>query len=56
MKNSTKEAELITKFSSNGWVDWICTSCNKIIYNDNVHVTLDWGYCPYCGKKFKEES
>lgn len=55
MENSNNEAKLITKFADNGWLDWICTNCNKTIYNDDVHVTLDWKSCPYCGKKFKKD-
>ena len=56
MENSDKETKLITKIADNGWLDWICTSCNKVIYNDDIHVKLNWDFCPKCGKRFKKRS
>ena len=38
-------------FAPNGWVDWFCGACKKRVHNDDVHVSLDWKYCPYCGDK-----
>ena len=48
-----KTAYLLCHFAKNGWMDWFCSACgDKPIYNDDVHVSVDWKYCPYCGAKF----
>lgn len=39
----------IWKLADNGWVDWICPKCGWR-YNDDIHVTLDYKYCPMCGE------
>ena len=52
MENSNNEAKLITKFADNGWLDWICTNCHEVIYNDDVHIHLNWKFCPLCGHRF----
>lgn len=38
----------IWKLADNGWADWICPECGWR-YNDDIHVTLDYKYCPMCG-------
>ena len=35
----------------NGWLNWYCTSCKSLVHNDDIHVQLDFKYCPYCGTK-----
>ena len=44
-----------SEFASNGWLDWFCPDCGKKVWNDDVHVSLDWNYCPLCGSKMYEE-
>ena len=48
------ETTLLIRFASNGWLDWLCEKCDKVIHNNDVHVNLDWKYCPYCGCHFKD--
>lgn len=40
----------LTKFANNGWLDWYCPHCGRWVLNEDVHVTLGWKYCPYCGE------
>ena len=40
----------IWKLADNGWVDWICPKCGWR-YNDDIHVTLNYKYCPMCGER-----
>lgn len=37
-------------FSANGWADKVCVKCGRS-HNDDVQVSLDWEYCPWCGRK-----
>lgn len=37
-----------------GWIKHICTSCGYTKRTD-VHVSLDWKYCPMCGAKMDLE-
>lgn len=43
----------IHKFADNGWMDHICPICG-FTENTDVHVQLDWNYCPNCGARMKE--
>ena len=43
----------IWKLADNGWADWICPKCGWK-YNDDIHVTLDYKYCPMCGEYLGE--
>lgn len=43
----------IWKLADNGWADWICPKCGWR-YNDDIHVTLDYKYCPMCGEYLGE--
>lgn len=42
------------EFADNGWLDWICPDCDTVVWNDDVHVSLSWAYCPICGNKIVE--
>lgn len=44
----------IWKLADNGWADWICPKCGWR-YNDDIHVTLDYKYCPMCGKRLIDD-
>lgn len=43
----------IWKLADNGWADWICPECGWR-YNDDIHVTLNYNYCPNCGEYLGE--
>lgn len=51
-KNNKDRHVSLWKWSlaSNGWADWTCPNC-RYVYNDDIHVTLNYVYCPMCGKK-----
>ena len=38
--------------ADNGWADHTCSECG---YTENldIHVYLDWNYCPNCGRKIE---
>lgn len=40
--------------ADNGWADHTCSVCGYT-KNTDIHVRLDWKYCPYCGSRMKEE-
>lgn len=42
------------KLADNGWADTTCSNCGHV-WNMDVHVSLDYDYCPYCGSKMDEE-
>lgn len=44
----------IWKLADNGWADWICPKCGWR-YNDDIHVTLDYKYCPMCGERLVDD-
>lgn len=44
----------IWRLADNGWADWICPECGWR-YNDDIHVTLDYKYCPNCGEYLGED-
>lgn len=45
----------IWKLADNGWADWICPECGWR-YNDDIHVTLNYKYCPMCGERLIDDS
>ena len=47
-----KTGHWIYRFADNGWADHICSECGHV-ENTDVHVHLDWKYCPYCGAKME---
>lgn len=34
--------------ADNGWADHTCSNCGYV-ENTDVHITLDWNFCPNCG-------
>ena len=46
-------AHWIWRLADNGWADTICSNCNHL-WNMDIHVSLDYDYCPYCGAKMDE--
>lgn len=36
------------QLADNGWADHICSECG-FKHNTDIHVTLNWKYCPNCG-------
>lgn len=40
----------IWSLADNGWADHTCSNCGYV-ENTDVHVFLDWKYCPNCGCK-----
>ena len=42
------------ELADNGWADTTCSNCGHV-WNMDVHVSLDYDYCPYCGAKMDEE-
>lgn len=50
-----KHGKWICKFADNGWLDWYCTNCGELVWNDDIHVHVNWSYCPCCGAKMDAE-
>ena len=44
----------IKEFADNGWIDWICPKCGWC-HNDDIHVRLDYKYCPMCGERMVDD-
>lgn len=44
----------LCKFAYNGWKDWICPECG-FVENTDVHVRLDYLYCPNCGTRLDSQ-
>ena len=38
------------QLADNGWANHICSECG-FKHNTDIHVTLNWKYCPNCGAK-----
>lgn len=43
-----------SKLADNGWKDVSCSNCKHTI-NVDVHCSVDYEYCPYCGAKMRGE-
>lgn len=41
-----------SKPADNGWKDVSCSRCGFTI-NVDVHYSVDYNYCPYCGAKME---
>lgn len=58
LEEQVKEAETKGEWkwdlADNGWADHTCSVCGYT-KNTDIHVRLDWKYCPYCGSRMKEE-
>lgn len=50
-----KPSEWIWKPADNGWADHICSNCGYT-ENTDIHVKLDWKYCPGCGSYMRRKS
>lgn len=48
-------AEWIWKLADNGWADHICSNCGYT-ENTDIHVRLDWKYCPGCGSYMRRKA
>lgn len=42
-----------SKLADNGWKDVSCSNCKHTI-NVDVHCSVDYKYCPYCGAKMNQ--
>ena len=51
MEEFRRSGELLHDFADNGWMDHTCSVC-KYTENTDVHVDVDWKYCPRCGSRF----
>lgn len=40
------------ELAENGWADYVCPCCGYRV-NVDIHVQLDYSYCPNCGVKLK---
>ena len=47
-------ARWIVEFDSEGLKKYSCSSCGYFRRTD-IHVSLNWYYCPHCGAKMDEE-
>ena len=48
------EGEWIWSLADNGWANHTCSACGYT-KNTDIHVRLDWKYCPNCGLRMKVE-
>lgn len=39
--------------ADNGWADHTCSACGYV-ENTDIHVGLDWNFCPNCGRRVVE--
>ena len=42
------------QLADNGWADHICSECGWK-HNTDIHIKLNWQYCPNCGAKMEEK-
>lgn len=49
-----KTGKWTVQFADNGWIDHICSECG-FRHNTDIHIFLDWRYCPSCGAVMEEE-
>lgn len=47
-----KHGKWIWQLADNGWADNICSVCGYTI-NDDIHVHVDYNFCPNCGADMK---
>lgn len=40
------------ELADNGWADYVCPCCNYRV-NVDIHVRLDYNYCPHCGTRLR---
>lgn len=48
LKERNKTGRWLWELADNGWANHICSNCGYT-KNTDVHVKLDWRFCPYCG-------
>ena len=48
--NEPHECYFKWSLADNGWADHTCSKCG-FVENTDIHVRLDWNYCPNCGRK-----
>ena len=49
--NTTEHTcKFVWSLADNGWADSTCTECGYVV-NHDIHVTVDYNYCPHCGAK-----
>lgn len=46
--------EWLWQLADNGWADHRCSVCGYT-KNTDIHVSLNWSYCPHCGSKMRGE-
>lgn len=42
------------ELADNGWANHICSECNYT-KNTDIHVVMDYEYCPHCGARMDGE-
>ena len=47
-------AKWIWKLANNGWADHVCSECG-FTENTDIHVYLDWNFCPMCGADMRQK-
>ena len=50
-----KHGEWLWELADNGWADHICSKCGYTI-NTDIHVIVDYDYCPNCGARMDGET
>lgn len=45
-----KRGKWLWQLADNGWADNICSVCGYTI-NDDIHVHVDYNFCPNCGAR-----
>ena len=45
--------EWIWELADNGWANHICSCCGYT-KNTDIHVVLNWNFCPNCGADMRE--
>lgn len=47
-----KRGKWLWELASNGWANHICSECG-FKENTDIHVKLNWRYCPKCGAEME---
>ena len=47
------QGEWLWQLADNGWADHICSVCGYT-KNTDIHVSLNWSYCPNCGADMRK--